>query len=454
MAEPAQRRTGDDGSKFYEHPSRTEDVADHGGATLVRPARYVSVTSVLDVLDKDALKIWSANLSAKRAADNLPLLMAAALVPDCGRSRARSEPLPCEKCLPCVTEWVAKFHFGESARRAREGSAAHDVLERWILAGEWIYTPQLSGDPDVDKFVPTQDDMKPYIAALKAWVADFGLRPDDFLVSECTVWNHRLQYAGTLDFIVTIHPRTVEAARFCARINAMTGQPLDAPVRILGDAKSREGEGAELYDEHPLQLVAYRFAETMTPKGGAPEMERPMLEVDAAAILQVRPDGYTFRPVRTTGKEMRAFEAAMVLSAWKAADAGEAVLVRAFPTPDGWKKPTWERATFPDGAGLCTCAGCDDPSDGRCLFGGQRPMGPHTREIGMDGQPVERPKKTARKAAAPRKTAAKATKAAGPVSVPAETNVMRAPRSSPTLDSMRRSWPDTPGLVEDDGIPF
>lgn len=358
MAEPTQRRTDDNGGKWYEHPTRTEPVPER--PEWQRPARYVSVTQALSVKNKPALVFWSANLAAARAMNNLPRMMASILVKDCGRSAARKEPYGCGDCLACVQRWVALFHVGEKERRAREGTAAHDIFERWILTGEWIYVRPLTGDADIDQYVPTHEVMAPYITALKAFVADYGLLPEDFAVAECTVWNHRLKYAGTLDAIVTIHPRTKKAAELCARINAHNTRhvgllvemadalpapvvDLLAPVVVLVDLKSREGEDAAIYSEYVLQLTGYRNAETMTPKGGTDEL--PMLSTDAAAILQARFDpetgapAYTFRPVLTTGREMRAFEALVSLYRWDAEWGDECTLVRAFPLPDGWTPP-------------------------------------------------------------------------------------------------------------------
>jgi hypothetical protein len=429
VAEPAQRRDDNTGGKFYEHPSRTEEVPSEGGAFLVRPARYLSVTTALNIRNKEALVFWAANLAARRAMENLPQLVASTLIPSCGRTRARTEPYGCKVCVTCTQYWVAMFHHGEKSRRAREGTAAHDILEGWINTGEWAYTPQCTGDPDVDQYVPTHEAMAPYLAALQAWVADYGVERTDFLVSECTVWNHRLKYAGTLDFIVDIHPRTKKAAEFCARINYMISgnaaladpAVLQRPVRVLGDAKSSEGEEAKLYSEHPLQLVGYRNAETMTPKHGAPELEVPMIETDGACILQVRMNRetgageYTFRPVLTTGREMRTFEAVLVDARWEAEWGDEATLVRAFPLPTGWKytPPTYARATTPDGK-LCGCAACDNPDDADCLFAGRgsRPPGAHVREVTADGDPV--PPKPVRKRAPAKKAAAKTAPKAAP----------------------------------------
>lgn len=408
MTEPAQRRTADDGGKYYEHPSRRED--DGYGAS--RPARYVSVTTALSVHAKPKLVFWSANKAAERAMANLPKLIVAARIDDCGRSRGKVEPLPCKVCAACIEVWCAEFHIAEKERRAREGSAAHDILEHWILTGEWVYTPR----PDWEQWAPTPEEMAPYIRSLQAFIDDYGLTRDAFLVAECTVWHHGLKYAGTLDSVLEVRPVTKLAADFCARVNAKNGLPADQPVRVVVDCKSREGEGAQLYAEHPLQLAPYRFAETMTPKFGAPEMERPMIQTDGAAVLQVRPDGYTFRPVVTDGNTMKAFRAILDLAAWNT-DHGEAdTLVKAFPRPDGWKPPTWQRSRGADGpSSLCTCERCDDPNDSRCLHGDERPAGKHTKTVPKPkpilptGTPpiVERMAQTAaeREAAPPKKRA-------------------------------------------------
>ncbi len=334
MAEPLQRRSNDDGSKWYEHPSRTEEDSEGGGGMVtVRPARYVSVTTALTVVAKPALVFWSGNLAARRAMENLPKLIGAARRDDCGRARARVEPLGCKECAACIEHWVAIFHVGEKERRAREGSAAHDILEHWILTGEWVYKPR----EDWGEWAPTFDEILPYMTSLRECIDADGLTRESVRVAECTVWNHTFRYAGTLDAVVVIRPVTKAAAEFCARINLSIGQPLDQPVTVLVDLKSREGEGAGIYVDQPLQLAGYRWAETMTPKFGAPEMEAQMIQTDGAAILQVRPDGYTFRPVVTDGNTFKAFRAVLDLHRWHSTLGDLATQVQAFPRPDGWK---------------------------------------------------------------------------------------------------------------------
>jgi hypothetical protein len=334
VAEPQQRRTNDDGSKFYEHPSRTEEVQQPAGSVLIRPARYVSVTTALTVVNKPALVFWSANLAAERAMANLPKLIAAARRAEpCGRSRARTDPPGCGECAECAEYWVAIFHHGEKERRGREGSAAHDVLEWWILAGEWMYKPRA----DWGEYAPTPDEMAPYIKSLQAFVVAYGLTPASFLIAECTVFNHTHKYAGTLDAVVEFRPVTKLAAELCARVNHAIGQPHDAPVRLVVDLKSREGEKAAIYIDYVLQLGAYRYAETMLPKLAAPEMESPMLATDGAAVLQVRPDGFTLRLVITDGDTMKAFRAVLDLHAWHSVKGEYSTQAQAYPKPDGWK---------------------------------------------------------------------------------------------------------------------
>jgi hypothetical protein len=407
VSEPYQRRTNDDGSKFYEHPTRTEEVpGPDGKSTIVRPARYVSVTTALGIVDKPALVFWSANLAARRAMANLPqLLVAAFKEDDCGRSAARTEPLGCGTCAACTERWVALFHHGEKERRAREGSAVHDILEWWTKTGEWVYRPRDSWG----EYAPTLEQIAPYLRRLQEFVEDFGLTPESWLICECTVFHHGLKYGGTLDGVVRVYPRTKKSAEFCARIARSQEIPWDKVVAegvlVVVDCKSSEGEDAKVYVEAVLQLTAYRFAETMIPAKDS-LIEMPMLATDGAVVLQVRPDGYRFRPVLTDGRSMKAFRAVLDLHRWHSEWGEYSTQVQAFPKPDDWtwQPQTFERATMP-GRGLCGCPLCDDPAEPSCSFGGARPPGPHTREVGVDGEPVA-------KMAAPRKRPSAAAKKA------------------------------------------
>ena len=70
MAEPANRQTNPAGGKYYVHPLTNE--------------RFDSVTTILDLVDKAALKIWAGMVAADYAVDNLPAIWAAQMTPPWG----------------------------------------------------------------------------------------------------------------------------------------------------------------------------------------------------------------------------------------------------------------------------------------------------------------------------------------------------------------------------------
>jgi hypothetical protein len=425
VAEPAQRRTDEDGGKFYEHPTRL----DSAGA----PAQYDSVTSALSIYEKDGLKWWAAKLAARRAADNLPKLLVAQRIEDCGRAWARTEPYRCGQCVACVQRWVELFHVGESSRRRREGSVLHDVLEYRVLRDGWpdqdalekivsAQNGQEDGAGEVHYI--TLDVIEPYVAALRQWWDDFGLTTQVVQAAEMTVWNHSYRYAGTLDLVATIHPVNKQAAKLCARLC-----PHDPyrPATVLVDLKTREGEGKQLYDEHSLQLTAYRHAETCTPKFGTGE-ERPMLTTHGAMVLQVRPDGYTFEPVLSELSELHAFLGLLTTYRWKQRRGPASIAVGSFPVPAGWVwDPGAKPAPWTDGA-----------------------------DAAAPAEPPPPAKKTTRARKAPAKKAAEQPPASPPAPEPGA-HPGGAPRmASATLDSLATS---TRGAgvrreLRDEDIPF
>ncbi len=283
----------------------------------------------------------------------------------------------------------------------------HDVIEWWSKTGQIRYEPSehLYEQDGVTKQV-TWEQVRPYVDRFLEWVADFGITPVDFIVCEATVWHHDDGWAGTLDGILRIRPITAKSAKLCARIHASNGRGADRaaePVCLVLDNKSRENDGKAFYPEYALQSGgAYRHGQTMTTKLGVLEIEMP--HTDGAVILQLRPDGWNFEPVASGQREYRAFLDALNLFRWSADHGDASVQVGTFPVPDGWTRPTWERATLGSGK-LCPCVGCDNPNDGRCLaqHNAVRPIGPHTRTIDGEGNPVAptaRPRKATPPAAA------------------------------------------------------
>ncbi|HEX8114788.1 MAG TPA: hypothetical protein VF516_43960 [Kofleriaceae bacterium] len=318
--------TAEDGSRFYLRTNPDTGVEEH----------YWSVTTALSVKNKDGLKWWSAKLAARRAMANLPMLVRSQLVEACGRTWARTEPLRCEKCAECVQRWVELFHVGESERRKHEGSAIHDAVESWIKTGEWrtpvdLAQPYLERHPDIVKMLP------PYLERCRQWVEEYGLRPEDFWASEMTVYHHGHKYAGTCDGALWLSPRTKKAAQLMARILGRLPLP-DERILVIIDCKTREGEDTEIYDDHPLQLTAYRNAQTCRPSK-VHDREFPMPATHGAVIFQPRPDGYAFRPVRTGPGEFKAFLAFLDGWRWTVEDGATSTQVGTFPMPAGFEWP-------------------------------------------------------------------------------------------------------------------
>jgi hypothetical protein len=309
---------------------------------------FWSVTTALNTREKDGLKFWAAGLAARRAMDNLPMLIAAQRIDPCGRAYARSEPYGCDRCPECLHKWLAHYHLGESSRRAREGSALHDAVEQWILTGEIPGIDKLVelrrlAEPDTDeKYL---DEMAralpPYLKTLRQWLEDYELRPEDFIAAEMTVYNTVHRYGGTLDWILRLPGRrNRRCAVMVARILGRWAEYAD----VVGDTKSREGEGKEFYPEYSLQLAPYRHANFCRVSKVDTRLA-PMPPTHGAVLLQVRPDGYTFEPVDSGVDTFRTFLNYLSAFQWEVTDGPKTILVKSFSIPDGFAWPPPEQPT-------------------------------------------------------------------------------------------------------------
>lgn len=287
---------------------------------LIGEQRVLAVTAALDALDASALRIWAGNLAGQHAVDNIPALVAAMRVKPCDETKRDDR---CGQCLDCWRVKIARQHFFRSEDAKRRGSAVHDVIEHWALH---------------DGSLPQYDEAyQPYVDAFLRLVEEYGLTPDAWLMAEATVCYglgtaHR--YAGTLDGIVRFDPVTDAARELCGRINHSLGRPSGQPVTLVVDTKSREGAGAKFYSQQPLQLAAYRHARQIVRRDGA---MLDMVATDGGAVLQLRPDGVTVRPVLTRKDvEWCRFISVLEVAYWlRAEDGGDkAHQVGMFPLPD------------------------------------------------------------------------------------------------------------------------
>jgi len=138
----------------------------------------------------------------------------------------------------------------------------------------------------------------PYLEGFDRFAAEH--RPS-FVLAERTVYSRRYGYAGTFDAIATLPGMGV----------------------VLLDVKT----GRRVYPEACLQLAAYAAAEFVGDPDG--RTEHPMPELDAGAVLHLRPGGYRLIPVPIGRAVFEAFLAALAVFRF-ATDLAPTLL----PTPD------------------------------------------------------------------------------------------------------------------------
>lgn len=318
MAEPANRHTNAAGGKYYIHPVTGE--------------QFDSVTTILELFDKGALKIWSAGLAADMAFEHLPQLLGSILNPECGNTYnrcyqkhgrdGRCERCPCGECQPCWHRRLKWKHSAESARRSDEGTEFHEAANLWIVGAGAL--------PTVRK------EVQPYVDTFLQWVQDYGLTPNNtglgagsWEQTECTLLNRALMYAGTSDAAVWIQRGTPKANALLDRLR------LDrALVRV--DYKTREKPDEALYYDMPLQGVAYEACSVaMLPDGT--EIAAP--KTDARVLLQLRPGDYSFVPMLTNRGALDAFVGLLIAYRWVTGEGKKwfdpALDVTQHPTADG-----------------------------------------------------------------------------------------------------------------------
>jgi hypothetical protein len=203
----------------------------------------------------------------------------------------------------------------------------HDVAEWWSYHGE-------IKDHDID--------IAPYVATFQNFVAEYGLTPNDVLMAEALVVHRDISAAGTTDGIIRFHAdRTEAAAKLISRLLAHNGtmigwkgvQQRKLTADLLIDYKTREGGGPQFYPENALQLAGYRHFPVVRLKNS--DVERPMPATDGGAIVQLRPDGFSVRPMvcdRDTYE--RGFLRALGLYEWLIEDGPASISSRSFVLPE------------------------------------------------------------------------------------------------------------------------
>lgn len=213
------------------------------------------VTSVVGQLPKDFLTFWAAKESAEAAVSNWDIVS----------ELVKRDPAG-------AVDYLKNAHRRKSKAASDLGSAAHDYFER-LARGEVVN----------DRHVHM--DVKPHVR----WFREFldEIQPE-FIYLEETVWSDEHAVAGSFDAIAKV----------------------DGDLVVL-DWKTSKA----VYDSVALQLSAYRYADRIILADTGESV--PMPELTGGAVLHVRPEGWSFVPVKCDREVFETFIALRKVFAWE-----------------------------------------------------------------------------------------------------------------------------------------
>lgn len=158
----------------------------------------------------------------------------------------------------------ATEHFGASGA----GTLVHDAIEHHVNHGKFGFS--YSSLQDIAK---AGTDPATALYEIGGWLSQYEAFTERFKpeweLLEATVWNRELGYAGTMDGLMR----------------------LPNGRRYLVDFKTGNG----VYSEYGMQVEALARGEFILDTQGN---ERPMIQVDALAVLHLRPEFYELHEVR------------------------------------------------------------------------------------------------------------------------------------------------------------
>lgn len=279
MTSPKQAFETDNG-RYYEHPATGQHL--------------VSVTNALSVgMSKYGLPLWYAKLATEAAWDQVPRMVAALRITDCGQTGTDA----CGNCRPCLTRDIKAA--AENARDAAAdlGTRVHDLAEAH-LTGKALAARE--GDEVAEQFVAQ------YLKFLKDFDVDLA---EHVHAAEITVAHPTLGYAGTLD-----------ATLFLALDGFLPGQPVkrlaggERALWALDYKSSLTRASTQCYPEHALQLTALKHCTEMwLPNGDVIPMPRG---IRGTAVLNLRTKTYKLIPLPSGTSEFKAFKSILALTQW------------------------------------------------------------------------------------------------------------------------------------------
>ncbi|GAA2990300.1 hypothetical protein GCM10017559_07880 [Streptosporangium longisporum] len=237
MTDPKHARDTDNG-RYYQDPKSG--------------ALYMSVTNALNTLNKPALAPAAAKVTAEYFAEHLPTAVKASRNP-----AAMDEFIKAAKAEH-KTVWETRRDLG---------SRVHALAEAHVL-----------GTP-----IEADAEAAPFVDQYALFLKEFGVNPsDDIDAVEVTVLDRTHRYGGTADLWMRL-------------TNLPAGQP--DGLWLVDIKTSLTKSASTVYQDHPLQLAALRYAELAL---GPDDSEHPIPEFAGAAILNLRQHAYGFVPVPAT----------------------------------------------------------------------------------------------------------------------------------------------------------
>lgn len=202
------------------------------------------VTSIVGMLPKGFLSFWAAKMVAESAVENMGAVVSLAMNDKAG-------------AIDYLKNAPRRF-----TRQAGEtGSAAHDIFERMARG-------QAMGR--------VHPDLRLYAEHFQEFLDE--IQPE-FLHLEETVWSDAHNYAGSFDAIAKIDGETV----------------------MVDWKTTRSG----VHEDVALQLSAYSNADRIILSESGESI--PVPEIDAAAVLHVRPESWKLVPVKHSPEMFETF---------------------------------------------------------------------------------------------------------------------------------------------------
>jgi hypothetical protein len=223
--------------------------------------RLPGVTTIIrNATDKPALVNAAAKEAGIWAAANMEAL--AILGTDTWVRQAAAAPR---------TVWRAK---------ASRGTLLHEAA-RQLVRGDPLAPANEAGEVWPDDVIRSAEQ-------LARFMDEWDAQP---VLAERPVFHEAHGWAGTLDLVADLRDGR----------------------RWLLDYKTGE---TGVYPETSVQLAAYRHASHVQEATEDGPEDRPMVQVDRAGVVWVRPDGYELRPVRADVTVYQIFLRMMAVSAW------------------------------------------------------------------------------------------------------------------------------------------